>query len=354
MPHRSNAAEAAAEPRDARAWARALHPYHVPRAERGIFEILVTALPLAALWTFMWLTLDIGYWATLLLAIPTAGFLVRMFMIQHDCSHGAFFRNKHANEWIGRICGVFTLTPFTFWRRTHAIHHAGSGNLDRRGVGDITTLTVAEYQARSPLGRFLYRLYRNPLVLFVIGPAYMFLLHHRLPVGFMRKGWRPWASTMGTNLTIAGLTVLFIWLIGYKAFLALFLPVVLLAASAGVWLFYVQHQFERTSWDEEEDWSWADAALRGSSYYDLPAVLRWFTANIGIHHVHHLSSRIPFYRLGQVLRDYPELKNVSRINLVQSLKCVRLGLWDETQRKLVTFGEARRALQAAKQQPQPS
>lgn len=343
MPNRSDAALAAPEPRDARAWALALNSYRDPQVHRGIFEIVATVLPLAALWTFMWLTLDTGYWATLLLAIPTAGFLVRMFMIQHDCSHGAFFRNKWANDWIGRIFGVFTLTPFTFWRRTHALHHASSGNLDRRGIGDITTLTVAEYESRSPLGRFFYRLYRNPLVLFVVGPAYLFLVQHRLPVGLMRKGWRPWASTMGTNATIAGIVVLLVWLIGYKAFLAIFLPVVLLAASLGVWLFFVQHQFERTSWDREDHWTWHEAALRGSSYYDLPAILRWFTANIGIHHVHHLSSRIPFYRLQQVLRDFPELKNVSRINLVESLRCIRLGLWDETQRRLVSFREARRA-----------
>jgi omega-6 fatty acid desaturase (delta-12 desaturase) len=293
------------------------------------------------LWVLVWAALDISYWLSLLLAVPAAGFLVRLFMIQHDCSHGAFFRYRHANDWIGRIIGVLTLTPYGFWRRTHAMHHASSGNLGRRGFGDVDTLTVEEYRTRSRWGRLRYRLYRHPFIMFGIGPAYLFLLQHRLPVGMMRNGWQPWLSTMATNFAIALIAAILIWFIGVKAFLLVHLPIMLLASSIGVWLFYVQHQFEQTTWESDEDWKLHDAALHGSSHYDLPALLRWFTANIGVHHVHHLCSRIPYYRLPRALRDYPELRGLGRLTLLQSFRCVRLVLWDETQRRLVSFREAR-------------
>jgi len=289
----------------------------------------------------MWATLGVGYWLALLLAVPASAFLVRLFMIQHDCGHGAFFRNRFANDWIGRAAGVLTFTPYDFWKRTHAVHHATSGSLERRGLGDLHTLTVTEYQALSRGGKLLYRLYRNPLVMFGIGPAYLFFLQHRLPVGLMRKGWRPWLSAMGTNAAILAAASVIIWLIGFKAFLLVQLPIVLIAGTIGVWLFFVQHQFEHTVWNHDENWDWHDAALRGSSHYDLPAILRWLTANIGVHHVHHLSSRIPYYRLQQVLRDHPELRNISRLTLRESLGCVRLVLWDETQRRLISFRDAR-------------
>jgi omega-6 fatty acid desaturase (delta-12 desaturase) len=232
-----------------------------------------------------------------------------------------------------------TLTPYDFWRRTHAIHHASSGNLDRRGIGDIDTLTVREYLALSRLGRLRYRLYRHPAVMFGLGPAYLFILQHRLPLGLTRAGWQPWLSTMATNAAIAALIGIVIWFIGIGAFLMVHLPTMLLAASAGVWLFYVQHQFEDTFWDEERAWNVQAAALHGSSHYALPGILRWFTANIGVHHVHHLSSRIPYYRLPEVLREHPELAAVGRLTLVQSLRCVRLVLWDEGRRRLISFKE---------------
>lgn len=285
----------------------------------------------------MWAALDLGYWLVLLLAVPAAGLLVRLFMIQHDCGHGSFFRSRLANDWTGRIIGVLTLTPYGFWRRTHALHHASSGNLDRRGFGDVDTLTVAEYRARSTWGRLRYRLYRHPLVMFGIGPAYLFILKHRIPVGLMRRGWQPWASTMGTNFAVALIVATLVWFIGIKAYLLVHLPVMLLAASAGIWLFYVQHQFEQTTWQKDREWNLQEAALHGSSHYDLPALLRWFTANIGVHHVHHLCSLIPFYRLARVLRDHPELRSVSRMTLRESFRCVRLVLWDETQGRLVSF-----------------
>ena len=279
---------------------------------------------------------------SLLITVPAAGFLVRLFMIQHDCGHGAFFRHRLANDWVGRIIGVLTLTPYDFWRQAHAVHHASSGNLDRRGLGDVTTLTVREYLALSFWGRLRYRLYRHPIVMFVIGPVYLFVLRQRLPIGMLRDGWRPWISTMATNCAIALVAAVLIWFVGIGPFLLVHLPITLISGSIGVWLFYVQHQFDPTFWAREDEWTLHQAALYGSSYYDLPAILRWFTANIGVHHVHHLCSRIPYYRLPKALRDYPELKGVSRLTLLQSFRCVRLVLWDESGRRLISFREMAR------------
>jgi omega-6 fatty acid desaturase (delta-12 desaturase) len=329
---------------DARDWTRILNGYREPSRTRSLVELTITALPLAALWAAAWFVYSLGFWwASLLIAIPASGFLVRLFMIQHDCSHGAFFRRKWANDWVGRAIGVLTMTPHDFWRRTHAVHHATSGNLDRRGLGDVDTLTVREYFALSRWGRLRYRLYRHPIVLFGFGPCYLFLLRQRLPFGLIRGGWRPWISTQATNAAIVAIAALLIWLIGVKAFFLVQMPIIILAATFGVWLFYVQHQFEETFWSENRHWDLHEAALHGSSYYDLPILLRWFSANIGIHHVHHLCSRIPYYRLPSVLRDHPELRAVSRITLLQSFQCVRLALWDEGHRRLVSFSEARRA-----------
>ena len=328
---------------DARAWTQILLRYREPNGVRSLVELGISFGPLAALWVLMWAAYYFGFWwAALLLAVPASGFLVRLFMIQHDCGHGAFFRQRLANDWIGRALGVLTFTPYDFWRRTHAVHHATSGNLQRRGMGDIDTLTVREYLALSRWGRLRYRLYRHPAVMFGIGPAYLFIFQHRLPVGLMRAGWVPWVSTMGTNLMIALAIAGLMWLIGIWAFLLVHVPIMLLAAAMGVWLFYVQHQFEHTLWADSERWDLHDAALHGSSHYVLPGVLRWFTANIGIHHVHHLCSRIPYYRLPRVLREYPELGDIGRLTLWESIKCVRLVLWDESARKLVSFREMRR------------
>ena len=328
--------------REARHWTQILNCYREPSPARSIAELAITALPLVALWLASWFAFSWGHWwASLLIAIPAAGFLVRLFMIQHDCGHGAFFSKRWANDWTGRVIGVLTFTPYGHWRHTHAVHHATCGNLGRRGIGDVATLTVREYCALSRWGRLRYRLYRHPLVMFGFGPTYLFLLQHRLPLGLMRDGWRPWASTMSTNLAIASIAAVLAWLIGIKAVLLVHLPVVLLAATIGVWLFYVQHQFEHTAWEPEGEWNFHEAALHGSSHYDLPAALRWFTANIGVHHVHHLCSRIPYYRLPQVLRDHPELRGVGRLTLLESFRCVRLTLWDETQRRLVSFRDLR-------------
>jgi acyl-lipid omega-6 desaturase (Delta-12 desaturase) len=332
---------------DARDWTKILARYRQPSDARGIAEITITIIPLVALWTAVWAAAGVGYWLSLLLAVPAAGFLVRLFMIQHDCGHGAFFSHRSANDWAGRVIGVLTLTPYDLWRRSHAVHHATLGNLDRRGLGDISTLTLREYAARSRWKRFSYRLYRHPLVMFGIGPAYLFILEQRVPMGSMRAGWQPWISTMATNLAIAAAAATIITFIGLKAFLLVYLPIVLLAASIGVWLFYVQHQFEHTLWTDGQNWNWHEAALHSSSHYDLPLVLRWFTANIGVHHVHHLCSSIPYYRLPKVLRDFPELRGVGQLTLLQSFCCVRLVLWDEKQRRLVSFRDARSRLSEA-------
>jgi len=330
-------------PIEASRWTQILGRYRQPSRMRSMVELAVTATPLAALWTAAWFAYSLGFWwLSLLIAVPAGGFLVRLFMIQHDCGHGAFFPHKQVNDWIGRAIGVLTMTPYDFWRRTHAVHHATSGNLDRRGMGDVDTLTVREYNARSRWGRLQYRLYRHPLVLFGLAPAYLFIVQHRLPVGLMRSGgWQPWISTQATNTAIALIAIGLIWLIGVKAFFLIHLPIILIAATVGVWLFYVQHQFEETTWSEGRRWNLHEAALHGSSHYDLPGVLRWFTANIGIHHVHHLCSRIPYYRLPRVLRDHPELRDIGRLSLWESFRCVRLVLWDEAQQRLVSFREAR-------------
>jgi acyl-lipid omega-6 desaturase (Delta-12 desaturase) len=322
---------------DSRALRHVLKGYRTPGLVRSVLEIMVTVMPFAFIWMLMFVAVSAGHWAGLLLAVPAAGFLVRLFMIQHDCSHGSFFRSRRANDWVGRLIGVLTLTPYDFWRHCHLFHHANSGNLDRSAVGGIDTLTVRDFRAMPRGQRLRYRLYRHPLVILGLGPAYLFLLRNRLPIGFMRAGAMPWRSTMGTNAAIAAVVTAMVWWLGAATFLFVQLPITLLAASIGVWLFYVQHQFEATFWEHDEGWTFEEAALRGSSHYELPGVLRWFTANIGVHHVHHLCSRIPFYRLPEVLRDLPELRNVGRLTLRQSLGSVRLALWDEDKRQLVSF-----------------
>src|SRR5208337_2578757 len=336
-------------PATARDWARALAPYRRPNAARGVLELAVTVLPFVALWVAMLVASHDGQvWLSFAMAPFAAGLLVRLFMIQHDCGHGAFFPSKPANDWVGRAIGVVTMTPYDHWRRCHAIHHATSGNLERRGIGDIDTLTVREYFARNWRGRLGYRLYRHPLLMFGAGPLYLFLIDNRLPFGFMRRGAMPWISTMTTNAGILVAAGLLIWDFGLVPFLVVHLPIIMIGATAGVWLFYVQHQFEGTTWETAADWSQPEAALHGSSFYDLPRPLRWLSGSIGVHHVHHLSSGIPFYRLPEVLRNHPELKKVGRLSLRDSLACVRLALWDAEKRRMVSFAEAhasRRAIQ---------
>jgi len=303
-------------------WSARLAPYRRPDNKRAVIELAITIVPFVALWlTVLWLF----------------HMMVRLFIIQHDCGHGSMFSSRRANDWTGRVLGVVTLTPYEYWKNLHAAHHAHSGNLDRRGIGDIDTLTVEEYLNKGYFGRLLYRLYRHPAVMFGLGPAYLFLLRHRLPVGAMRAGLRPWISALANNLGIVVISAIVIYLTSWTTFLIIQIPIVVLAASIGVWMFYVQHQFDETHWDRTQSWKHESAALHGSSYYDLPKPLMWFTGNIGIHHVHHLSSRIPFHKLPQVVEDHPELASIGRLTLLESLRCVKLALWDERKREMISF-----------------
>ena len=329
-------------PNSAKKWFSRLAPYRTSDDSRAFFEILITVFPFLILWLGMWTLLQSGNWWALIGVIPAGGLIVRLFIIQHDCGHGSMFSSRRVNDWVGRVLGVFTFTPYDHWKRQHALHHASSGNLDRRGVGDdILTLTVSEYEALSPLRRFQYRVYRHPAVLFGLAPAYLFLLQHRYPQGAMKDGLKPWLSAILTNAGMLGLYGLMIYGFGLKAFLLIQIPIVLVGGTIGIWMFYIQHQFEDTHWERGEDWDRENAALYGSSFYDLPKPLMWITGNIGIHHIHHLSSRIPFYKLPHVLKEHPELGDVCRLSFMQSLKCVKYVLWDESQRRLVTFKRLR-------------
>lgn len=328
--------------RTAKEWAQIVARYKNPNPVRSVFEIAVTSIPFMALWFLAVYFYYYSYWLSLLFIIPAAFFLVRLFAIQHDCGHGTFFRNKAINDWVGRVLGVFTFTPYDVWKRDHAAHHSTSGNLSKRGgYGDITTLTIEEYQNLGLYQKIVYRAYRNPLVLFLIGPSYLFILRQRVPYGRMKE-FKAWMSAMGTNLFIGAMVIVLLYTIGTGAFFLVHLPIVIIAGTVGVWLFYVQHQFEGTHWDRDEEWDPQHAALYGSSHYDLPFPLRWATANIGLHHIHHLHSRIPYYNLPKIVRDYPELRDMGRITLWRSFKYANLHLWDEANRQLISFKQRRR------------
>lgn len=324
----------------ARDWIKILSSYRDPSTLRSSFELAVTIGPFVALWALAWWALSVSPWLTLVLSLCNAGFLLRLFAIQHDCGHGAFFKSRSLSDWVGRVLGVLTLTPYDVWRRTHSMHHSASGNLGARGIGDITTLTVREYRELTWLQRVQYRMYRHPVVLFGLGPGYLFLLQNRIPRGLMAKS-RYWISAMGTNASIFGALAVIYYFGGLMPILLIFLPSTLLAATAGVWLFYVQHQFETTLWDQAEEWDMHEAALHGSSHYVLPQPLKWVTANLGIHHVHHLYSRIPFYRLPTVLKDHGVLADCNRMTLRESFANARLHLWDEGSKRLLSFSQAK-------------
>jgi len=327
---------------DSRQLTRDLDAFRTAKPVRSGVELAITLLPFLSLFALILFAVQAGYLLALLLT-PLAGlFLLRLFIIQHDCGHGAFLSSRFGNDWFGRMLGVFTLTPYDCWRRSHALHHAATGNLDARGIGDVDTLTVREFFDLKPMQRFFYRFYRHPVVLLGFGPTYLFLLRHRLPIGLMKAGRIYWISAMATNAVTALIMAGLIYVFGFATTAMVFFPVLLTAASMGVWLFYIQHQFEDTHWNDRADWSFHDAALLGSSHLDLPAVLQWFTGNIGIHHVHHLASRVPFYRLPEVLKAHPRLQELNRFTALQTFRTLRLALWDEGQRRLVTFREASR------------
>jgi len=327
-------------PIPARDWVKVLSQYREPNEWRSVFELAVSAGPFFLLWALAWWSLSISSLLAFGISVLNAAFLLRLFTIQHDCGHGAFFKNRSVSDWVGRVIGVFTLTPYDVWRRTHSEHHSSSGNLDRRGMGDVVTLTVAEYRAGSAYDRIRYRIYRHPISLFGVGPSYLFLLQNRIPLGLMNYA-RYWVSAIATNIAILGVLSVIWYFGGFGPVLLIFLPSTLVAATAGMWLFYVQHQFETTHWDADENWQLHDAALHGSSHYVMPRVLQWVTANIGIHHVHHLYSRIPFYRLTEVLRDHAELNTGNRMTIRESFRNARLHLWDEDSKRLLSFAQAR-------------
>lgn len=325
-----------------------LSPYARPSTRAAVVQLVDTALPFALFWALMVKSLSVSFALTLALAVPTGFLFIRLFILQHDCGHGSFFPSRTANRVVGSLLGVVTLFPYGYWRRTHAIHHATSGNLERRELGDVKTYTVREYTAFSPVRRWLYALYRHPLVLLGIGPAYQFVLKHRFPFDIPWSWKREWASVMWTNAGIAVVFGSLSWWLGWRAVLLVHLPVVLVAGAVGVFLFYVQHQFEDTYWEQDEGWDFYRAAVQGSSFLDLPRPLHWLTGNIGFHHVHHLVSRIPNYRLAQCFQEVPELQRVTRLTLWQGLRCLRLKLWDEETRSLVGFKAARERLASAR------
>jgi acyl-lipid omega-6 desaturase (Delta-12 desaturase) len=316
-------------------------PFQGADLRRSWLQLALTAGGFFGLWYAMLRSLEVSYTLTLLLAIPAAGFLVRLFMIQHDIGHGSFFRSRRTSSIIGHWLGVLTMLPYDYWRRSHAHHHAHSGDLDLRGLGDVETLTVHEYLALSPGRRLGYRVYRHPLVLFGIGAVWHFVLKQRYPWDVPRDWTRAWRSIWLTNLSMAAVVGAMILLVGWQAFLLVHAPIVVIACAAGVWLFYVQHQFENTYWERKPEWDYYDAALKGSSHLVLSPPLRWLTASIGIHHLHHLSPRIPNYRLQECLEANPELEAGTRVTVLSSWKLTRLHLWDPDARRLIGFRELR-------------
>lgn len=327
----------------ARQVARHCAAYREPLPARAVLQLANTLLPFLALGAVMLWGFAAGHGALVLpLALPAGGLLVRLFIIQHDCGHGSFLPSRAANDRIGRALSLLTLTPYDSWKRAHALHHASTGDLSRRGTGDIETLTVREYLALDRWGRLRYRLYRNPFVLIVLGSPFNFLLLQRLPFGAGLPWRQAWRDVLALDAALAALLGALAWAAGglMPVLLAL-VPTVCVAAWIGGWLFYVQHQYEDTLWDSGEEWDFHRAALGGSSYYVLPRVLQWFTGNVGLHHIHHLNSRIPNYRLQECLDGHALLGQVGRLTLSESLGCLRLALWDEEARKLVGFSRLR-------------
>lgn len=319
-------------------WRVVLAPYAQPRLGRSVIDIGTSVVPYLGLLVAMHWLLALSVWLVLIVSVPAAGFLVRTYIVFHDCAHGSFLPWRKANAWLGAACGLLVFTSFQRWRHQHAVHHASSGDLDRRGVGDVLTLTVAEYLALSWRRRLFYRLVRNPIIMFGLGPMWAMILAPR----FVSRSERPRIrrSVWRTNVALAVAVGLLCWLLGWEQFLLIEAPSALLAGSIGVWLFYVQHQFEDAYWQSSDSWCYDDAALKGSSYLKLPKVLQFFTGNVGLHHVHHLSTRVPNYNLQRAHDAFPAFRQVPTLSLWDGMKCVSLKLWDEERGRLVTFSEA--------------
>ena len=326
-------------------WRAIVARYHCPSRWRSTWQLANTLLPYAVGCALMYWSLGVSYLLTLVLAVPTAGLLVRIFIISHDCGHGAFFRSRRANDIFGGITSFLCCTPYHFWKHEHAVHHASAGNLDERGRGDIWTMTVKEYEAASRIKRLAYRMYRNPVVLFGVGAFYVFMLEYRVPP--VKGTARDRASVWRTNLGLAAVIALAYLTIGLKALALIQVPVFFIAAGAGAWLFYVQHQFENVYWARDGEWDYVAACVQGSSFYRLPRVLQWFTGSIGFHHVHHLSAKIPNYFLEKCHRENPVFHHSPQLSLWSSLRCMNYRLWDEERKKLITFAQFREYRRAA-------
>ena len=333
------------------AWMEIVKPYQQPDHWKSTGQMLNSLLPFFAIWVLMVWSLQVHYALTLALAFVNALFLMRIFIIQHDCGHNSFFASTKLNNFVGNLLGIITLTPYYHWRKSHAKHHAGSGDLEFRGFGDIDTLTVDEYHALPWYRKFVYRFYRNPFVMFVIGPTFVFTVAHRLPTKTLKGEVRERHSVHFTNVALFIIFMLMGNAFGFREAIMLWLPITVFSSTIGVYLFYVQHQFEDTYWRWHDEWEYDKAALQGASYFKLPALLQWFSGNIGFHHVHHLSPLIPNYNLEQAHNENEIFHQVETITIGSSLKTVFLDLWDEQTHKLVSFREARRLMQQRSAQP---
>lgn len=320
-------------------WQGIVSKYAYPETWRSLWQVANSLIPFMVGWYLMYRSLEIGYWLTLILAVPTAGFMVRLFIIFHDCCHGSFLKTMKANDRLGLVLGVLVLTPFYEWKHSHAIHHATAGDLDRRGIGDVYTMTVEEYLASPWYKRLGYRIMRSPMILFTVGSFFVFTLTHR----FSEKGAgkRERSSVLWTNIALAAVVGWLMIEVGWAAFLLVEIPILLIACSSGVWLFYVQHNFDPTYWERHADWEFFNAGMDGSSFYKLPKILQWFTGNIGFHHIHHLSPRIPNYKLEECHVENPEFQ-IEPLTLRDSLKSLFFRLWDEKQKMLVGWDALKR------------
>ena len=327
-------------------WKKIVADFENPSTGRALWQIINTLVPYAVLWYLMFFSLAVSWWLTLPLAVLAGMFLVRVFIIFHDCGHGSFFKSRRANNVVGFIAGLLTFTPYYHWRWEHAVHHASAGDLDKRGTGDVWTMTVQEYLESSRWKRFAYRLARNPVVLFGIAPLFLFLIRQRFPSA--KANPRERRSVYWMNLAILGMAVALGWVYGFLPYLLIQLVVIAVAGGVGVWMFYVQHQFEDVYWERDENWDFAAAALQGSSFYKLPKILQWFSGNIGFHHIHHLSARIPNYNLERCHHSHPLFRAVKPITLVSSLNSFPLRLWDEKLKKLVGYRHIRHLRRAQK------
>ncbi|ARK28864.1 fatty acid desaturase [Halalkalibacter krulwichiae] len=325
---------------------KSVAPFEKSDVKKSIRQILNTIPPFFLLWFLAYQSLSISIWLSLALSVIAAGFVVRIFIIFHDCCHGSFFKNKKANNIVGTITGIITMFPYEKWKREHSIHHATSGNLDKRGIGDVWIMTVDEYVKAPFKERLAYRLYRNPLVMFGLGPAYLFLVSNRFNRKDARKKER--LNMYLINVSIVVISILMILIIGWKAFLLIQLPILFVAGSLGIWLFYVQHQFEDSYFEDESEWDYVKAAVDGSSYYKLPKLLQWVTGNIGYHHVHHLSPRVPNYNLEKVHETTPPLQKATTITVGSSLQSIRFRLYDEKKKTFVSFNDVKDLLKSNK------